>query len=247
MKEPLRQKSVWYLTGAMLMVAGLIGGIATYLWWLPCRGQMMLGSYWYGWYDEKGFTEACLQQMDGGAAFPLPSPTTPVIVVLSTITVALCGIAWLRVAIGADDPRTRLILLTPGAGVLLVAVLGWLSAHELVGTGVMLWVLFGVGVAIIPAWVVLAQQLWLGPNLPLVRWSFALLALVPYSLFGVFLDVGVMSRWSEANWDTAPGGGYPSAAWILVCGLVVLLSTGLARPGRDDVSKIRHTTARIEA
>ena len=71
-------------------------GRSTYLYWLPCRGSMLRGSF-INYYVDVGrkFSPGCKQAMDGDVALVMPWTSG-----LNLVAMALLGVAWLTLVVG---------------------------------------------------------------------------------------------------------------------------------------------------
>lgn len=68
--DPSSRRWPWLLSSLLLAAAALAAGLATYLFWLPCRGSMLLGSMFFPVDIGSEFSDACLVRMDTGTPFP---------------------------------------------------------------------------------------------------------------------------------------------------------------------------------
>ena len=214
------KRGSWFAAGILLIAAGLAAGVATHVWWLPCRGQMLNGAFYWFIDPEYTFTDGCLERMDEGTAFPGPAflAENPAGIALATAAVVVTGLAYAVPVVSQPHlgPR-RLILLLPG---LFAIVLGSTTLIPVtLPDGVLAAALHLLGFSLLAA---LAVVLSLREHLRLWRWIIAVGAVTSFSLVGVMLDYALMSSWSDANWDAPPGSGYPTAGWLVLCGLLII-------------------------
>lgn len=228
--EPrLDRRWPWLVAGTLLVLAGLAAGVASYLWWLPCRGQMLIGTAWVSG-DQVGFSEACLERMDEGTAFPgtgYALTQTPGLAMATAATMLLTGVAWL-VLVWTQIPRLTVgaVLTVPG---IMVVGLGGMIAVNPAGPqdgDDVTWLLVKLlAVALLAALVAIVAN---RRGRDSIRWLIALGAVGSFGLVGLLVDYALMVSWSEADWDSPPGSGYPTAVWLVICGLTLML---LSRPG----------------
>lgn len=218
----------WVVSGLALIAAALTGAAATYLWWLPCQGRMLVGTPYGPRFSDDLLGAACIDRMDEGTPFPLPTEaalSTPGLLQLSTLTVVLVAVAWLvPAAFLRVDPTARTGIALPGWALLVVAGLG--IATALGGSAIGLLASISLDTLVAVGLVVLVTNRPPG----LVRWVVMAPSLLAFGLTGLFADYSLMVRWSEANWDSPPGSGYLPSALFLVSGIVVLVITALGRP-----------------
>lgn len=222
-----------------MVAATLMGGAAvtaagaTYLYWLPCRGSMLVGTAFSSGGD---FSEACLRRMDTGMPFvhdvgvPIPWVRE-----LSLIAMAACSLAWLVLVLGLRwSVKTKLVAVwvgLPGLA-LAVAASGPNSAH-LLAEDSRDW----------PAWplalVVLLALIAIHRWQPEVRGASFVQVLV--LLWGATAfdfphqaaDYLIMVIWSSANWDIPPGTGVLTAATLAASAALTVLLTLWAPRLRD--------------
>ena len=214
----------WLVASALLIGAGLSGAAATYLWWLPCRGQMLLGTP-LGSDSVNEPSRACIDRMGAGTPFPLPTQaalSAPGLLILATLTIVLVAIAWLLPVLTHPMSRVRQIIAAlPALGALAVAVLGVGIAYGVPGAERLAYPLDTfVNLLVVVAVVVL----W-GHVTAWARFLVAALALSSMGFAGPVVDYMLMVWWSELNWDAPPGSGYLTSGFLLVCGITVLTMT----------------------
>ncbi|HEY5784804.1 MAG TPA: hypothetical protein VIT65_08500 [Microlunatus sp.] len=224
-----KRRSPWLVASALLIGAGLTGAAATYLWWLPCRGQMLLGTP-LGSASVGDPGQACIDRMGEGTPFPLPTQaalSAPGLLVLATVTIVLVSVAWLLLVFAQPVSRVRQVIAAlPALGAAVVAVLGVGIAYGMAGAEGLAYPLdtfvnLLVVVAVVVLWGHVAAR---------ARFLVMALALSSMGFAGPVAEYMVMVWWSELNWDAPPGSGYLTAALLLVCGITVLMMTVIARP-----------------
>lgn len=208
-------RRVWFASAIALLCAGLAGATATYLWWLPCRGQMLVGTPLAPPFQDDQLTSACASRMNEGTPFPLPSPAalgTPWLLALSTATALLVGVAWLLPALSVG------------------------TAYGLDLPFLLFFVSVGLDLVIMLFVVVAIARLIAGPRPRwLARFLVVGLAVSSVGTVGMIVEYMVMANWSAASWDSPPGSGYLISAELLLCGIAVLVMT--------VVSSVRARTA----
>lgn len=215
----------WAVSGLALIAAAFTGAAATYLWWLPCQGRMLVGTAYGPRYSDSLLGRACIDRMNDGTPFPLPTGvalSTPGLLHLSTLTVLLVGVAWLvPVACLPRDVSARVGISLPGWAVVVVAALGVVTGFGGLGIGYLADLLLNV-------FVLVSVVLLIGQRAPgLARFVVAALPVSALGFVGMVVDYSLMIRWSDADWDSPPGSGYLSAALFLVCGVTVLVMTAV--------------------
>lgn len=221
-------RRVWFASSIALLCAGLAGATATYLWWLPCRGQMLVGTPLAPPFQDDQLTSACASRMNEGTPFPLPSPAalgTPWLLALSTATSLLVGVAWLLPALTL--PRVApAVFAMPGIGVVAIAALGVGTAYGLDFPFLLFFVSVGLDLVIMLFVVVAIARLIAGPRPRwLARFLVVGLAVSSVGTVGMIVEYTVMANWSAASWDSPPGSGYLISAELLLCGIAVLVMT----------------------
>lgn len=224
------------------LLAALAAAAATYIHWLPCDpGGMEL--------TPENFPE-CWTRMDASTAFPFPpGPTdrTPAADALRLIALVLISGAWAFFAlIQPWAQRTRLIAALPALAPLALGVettllmanpasdrhwWSYLSLHT-------------ANLLLIPAFVCILRASFphrhgterhRPPTPPmtvlLYRWRIGLLLLTmaPMGFVPLMVEYVVMSSISTFDWDTPPGSGYLTAAFIAGTALASMLVGLLAR------------------
>lgn len=158
---PPSRRWPWLVSAVLLLVAGGAAGIATHLFWLPCRGSMRDGSL-LGPRSDFTFSDACLERMDSGTPFPYPAALgehASTSALLAAVAIALTALAWLPIALGLRwRARSRLVALLPMVATLLLA------ARSYPGTGAL-----GSGGAA-PLWLAV-EVLGLAAVLLIFRWE----------------------------------------------------------------------------
>lgn len=220
----------WIVSGLCLVLAALTGAVATYLWWLPCRGRMLVGTPVGPAFSDALLGSACIERMNEGTPFPLATEaalSAPGLLVLATATMVLVAVAWLVPVVTEQLKAARRIAAAlPALVVLAVALLGIGIAYRLPGAEELgypldLLVHLPIVVALVALLTAPVRHRW--------RYLVASLALSSMGFLGLVAEYLVMVRWSEANWDAPPGSGYLSAAFLLLCGVAVLVMTAAGR------------------
>ena len=218
---------LWLVSAALLASGALLTGIAETLYWQPCAGQMLTGSILNGYRMEPGFTDACLVAMDEASSVFLPAAGGgwTMIATLSTIAAMLLAMAWLVLlpTLRLSSPAALVVAL-PAVGSLALAVssvpavLGSAETDDLVRY----WLIRLIEPAGVVTLVVLAISGVTGRLL--FRFALVLLASTPQGVLHLTAEYGVAIALSEAYWDTPPGAGYLTVAFI---GLAALATFGL--------------------
>lgn len=231
----MNERLSWLIAGLSLIIGGLVAAAATYLWWLPCRGRMLVGTRLGPPYSDSLLGEACIDRMNEGTPFPLPTEaalTAPGLLLLSTLTMILTGMAWLApVASLPVSSTARLGIALPGFALLALAAVGLGTAY-----GSESWAADALGFfleMILHLLVLVSIGALIALRTPgLARFLVVALPVSAFGFFGMVLDYVVMIRWSDADWDSPPGSGYLTAGLLLLCGLAVLIMTAWPRRPR---------------
>ena len=226
---PSSRRWPWLISAVFLLVAGGSAGVATYLFWLPCRGSMLDGSILsLGGGIE--FSDACLERMDSGTPFPYPGAFGKGVTasaMFAAAAIALTALAWLPVAFGLGwRARSQLVALLPVGATLLLAVRSYPRAHGIVGSAgnTPLWLAVEVlglaAVLLIFRWEVGAGSALL---IRLLVLSWGATAFGPVHQTGDYI---LMIATSSANWDVPPGTGYFTSTLLALAAAVTMLTAG---------------------
>ncbi len=229
---PSSRRWPWLMSAVFLLVAGGTAGVATYLFWLPCRGSMLDGSI-LGLGGAIEFSDACLERMDSGTPFPYPEALGEGVTasaMFAAAAIALTALAWLPVAFGLGwRARSRLVALLPVAATLLLAIRSYPLADGIVGSAgnTALWLAVeALGVAavvLIFRWEVGAGSALL-IRLLVLSWG--------ATAFGTVHQTGdymMMIATSSANWDVPPGTGYITSTLLSLAAAVTMATTSYRR------------------
>ena len=229
----------WYVSGILLIAAGIAAGIATYLWWLPCRGQMLLGSRLELLGSTLGllspstdFTDACLATTD----FAMSTSDVPGVIELKAAGILLAGLAWLIVVCGlAGTRRVRRLALPLGVALPIYAVvtLQWGSSLDI------LTMVAAALVDVMALLALVAVYFW-QPR----EWAWPLTGLLAVwgagspGLVRSFVDWVLMLSWNDSGLDVPPGTGYSLAAAPVIAGVLIIALTvaGARRSQRATLS-----------
>lgn len=228
------------VSAALLLTSGVVAGIVTYLWWLPCRGTMLVGTLWElpGAGD---FSSECLVRMDSGTPYPLPAAVdgaAHAIYPLAAVAIVLAALAWLVMLFSAPMTRwARLGGVAFAAALILLAVVGLEPIDRDADPS---WIARSAGVLVdLTGWLVLILVLCgrrhraTGSTLQLIL---VLTGATGFGFFRMMLDFMVMITWSQANWDVPPGTGYlPAIALVLAAVGVVVLTLWRTRSDPIEV------------
>lgn len=218
MKEPRR---AWTVSGVALVSAAITGAAAVSLWWLPCRGQMLLGTPLDASTGSIDPTDACIARMGEGTPFPLPTTaalSVTGLLILTVATIALVAVAWLVPVL--REPVSgirRLVAALPGCATLGVAALAIGIAYDVPGAEAVAYPL----TMVVSLLVVSGFAVLLGHVSAWRRYLVAALALSTMGFAGPVVEYLVMASWSELNWDAPPGSGYLTSAVLFLCGIAV--------------------------
>lgn len=205
-----------------LLAAALAAGVATWLEWLPCQGSMLNGSLLLGYQYPTDFGDACLARMDGSDAVPLAAGTLEA----RALSASLLALGRLGFALRLRLPvRLRAVVLLPVVPFAWFVLLTWWSREAGVTGGTTMAMILIELTAFVAA-VVIGLRLNDDGRLPAL---IGLWAVAAYGLLHQLGDYMLMMLWSDANWDAPPGTGYPTAAIIVVCAVLVL-RLGLRTP-----------------
>lgn len=223
----------WTVSGLSLTLAAVTGAVATYLWWLPCRGRMLVGTAFGPTYSDALLGDGCIDRMNEGTPYPLPTEaawTAPGLLALSTLTMILVAVAWVvPVAVLPMTALARAGIAVPGVTVALVALMGVATAlgpESVEPLAYLLDFLLNIS-AVVGLGLLIAAR---APGL--ARFVLVAVCVSAFGFFGMIGDYMIMVHWSDASWDSPPGSGYLTAALLLVCGVAVLIMTALSRQSR---------------
>lgn len=193
--------------------------------WLACRGTMLNGSALRGFTYGQDFSDACLQAMDNGFSFAWPDGKDPwrPEVAFGVAFSLLLALAWAVVVIKAStwSRSTRLLaappaILTAAAGLITA---GGSSSDALNSAYVVL--LVAISLAAVVAFVAILVREKPGVR-TLGQVTLALAGSSAIGFFPMMADYAFMTSFSDANWDTPPGTGYPTVVVTMLLGLALI-------------------------
>jgi hypothetical protein len=239
------QRWPWLLTAGLMLAAATATGLSTYLYWLPCRGSMLRGSF-INYYVDVGrkFSPACKQAMDGDVALVMPWTSG-----LNLVAMAFLGVAWLTLVVGLRWRwRTRAVAALPGLATLAVAVAGAAAIDDpkpleytppLMGL-VMFFELLAV-VALV--WILVWQPESRGRNIAL-RLVVVLSGTTAFGFVHVITEYFTLLSFGGGNGEMPIGYGYLIFATITISAILTVIMTLLVRekaadaePHQDDGSR----------
>jgi hypothetical protein len=220
------QRWPWLLTAGLMLAAAAATGRSTYLYWLPCRGSMLRGSF-INYYVDVGrkFSPGCKQAMDGDVALVVPWTSG-----LNLVAIALLGVAWLTLVLGLRWRwRTRAVAAVPGLATLAVAVAGAAVLGEpkpfeytppLMGLVMFLELLAVVALVCILVWQPEARGRDIGPRLVVV-----LSGTTAFGFVHVITEYFTMLSFGGGNGDMPIGYGYLIFATITISAILTVIMT----------------------
>ena len=220
------------LTELLLIAASGVVVWVTYLGWVPCAGSMLEGTQFDPTPHDWNFSKACHEAMDHGDGFPisswLESPLQQTVNGLNAIALLLLGVAWLLLVRNwGIRGRIRILLASlPGLFNLWLAVVAtaafiWPPAETPTAASITILLMDVAG--FIGAIVLLtASPTSLSADRG-IRVILVTLAVTAPSLGHLLTDYIVMTGFSEANWDSPPGTGYPTAFSIALFALLSMI------------------------
>jgi hypothetical protein len=220
------QRWPWLLTAGLMLAAATATGLSTYLYWLPCRGSMLRGSF-INYYVEVGrkFSPACKQAMDGDVALVMPWTSG-----LNLVAMAVLGMAWLALVVGLRWRwRTRAVAALPGLATLAFAIAGAAAIGDpkpleytppLMGL-VMFFELLAV-VALV--WILVWQPECRGRNIGL-RLVVVLSGTTAFGQIHVMTEYFTMLSFGGGNGETPIGYGYLIFATITISAILTVIMT----------------------
>jgi len=235
--DPSSRRWPWKLSALLLAAAAVTAGLATYLFWLPCRGSMLRGSFLFPVGTGSEFSDACLVQMDTGTPFPFLADgahQTWSSSQVAGVSIVLAALAWLPPAFGLGwRQRTRAALSLPVLATLLLAAATFPVARSTgfdSGSPGAVWLWLSVEVAGVAA--VLAVGRWEpaaggGTLVQLLALSWGTTA---FGLVHQLFDYSFMITTSDSNWDVPPGTGYGTSAVLALSGVLTVLICLRRRP-----------------
>ena len=210
-----------------MLASAVAAGWSTYLYWLPCRGSMLLGSIIQGDDSVGGkFSDACLRRMDGDQG-----PWESALYVLAT---ALAGLAWLTLVHGLRRrPGSMVIAALPGLATLVLA--GAMPIAEVTAAGAVITLSLTIEFA--AAVTLLTIRAW-QPGLDgrlFLRLVVVLWGTTAFGAIHTIAEFIVMVNFTEADWDTPPGTGYLTVATLTISAiLTVIMTLRTPQTGADD-------------
>ncbi len=226
-------RRAWWVSGVALVLAAATGAGAVYLWWLPCRGQMLVGTPVDAARGSADASDACIARMGEGTPFPLPTTavlSAPGLLLLSVVTIGLVAVAWLAPVV--TQPLSgirRSVAALPGCAALGVAALAAGIAYDGPGAEAVAYPL----ATFLNLLVVAGFAVLVGHASGWRRFLVIAVALGSVGFAGPVVEYLLMVSWSELSWDAPPGSGYLTAALLLLCGVTVLIATGARRRPRS--------------
>ena len=131
------RRRAWWASGFALVLAATTGAAAVHLWWLPCRGTMLVGTPLASFGDAADVADGCVDRMGEGTPFPLPTAaasSSPGLLALIVVTIVAVAVAWLLPVLTEPLSGTsRLVAALPGFAALGVAVLAVGIAYDVPG------------------------------------------------------------------------------------------------------------------
>jgi hypothetical protein len=209
----------WWVASACLLGAGIAAGAATYQYWRPCEGSLLVGTILQPFSPQKDFSDACLRRMDGGTPFPMPEVAERAFGVVELVVVAtvLAALAWLILVLGLRwSWKTKVVAVVPG---LATGVLAATTGPAIVDAGGLpSESVFWLGMAGDLTAVVALMAIWAWePDVRGVGFARVVIVLWGTTSLGfshMAADFLIMATLSVANWDVPPGTG-----WLTVAGL----------------------------
>lgn len=217
---------LWLTSAGLLAGAGVLTGMAVTRYWQPCAENMLTGSVFNGYRYEPQFSDTCLSAMDEAPAFPLPTAGEGWTAGgwLGVVAAVLLAAAWLRLIPSLRvSGLTRLVAALPGVIVIALAVsaavpITWPPGSvDLLGLTAYLL----VDVATLLAFAGLAGSGMRG--IELFRYGLVLLAATSVGGVRQVLEYVVAVSLSDANWDSPPGTGYLTVAFIGLAALTTFV------------------------
>ncbi|HEY5978370.1 MAG TPA: hypothetical protein VIT41_01940 [Microlunatus sp.] len=223
----------WFVAATLLSGAAVTAAGATYLYWLPCRGSMVVGTAFSSGGD---FPEDCLRRMDTGIPFVHDVGVhIPWVRELSLIAMAASSLAWLVLVLGLHwSVKTKLVAVWVSLpGLALAVAASRPNSADLLAEDSRDWPAWPLAVVVLLA--VIAIYRWQ----PEVRGASFVQVLV--LLWGATAfdfphqaaDYLMMVIWSSANWDIPPGTGVLTAATLAASAALTVVLTMWAPRLRD--------------
>ena len=209
-----------------MLAAAAATGLSTYLYWLPCRGSMLRGSF-INYYVDVGrkFSPACKQAMDGDIALVVPWTSG-----LNLVAMALLGMAWLTLVVGLRwQWRTRAVAALPGLVTLVVAVAGAPAIGDpkpfeysppLMGLVMYFEFLAIVALVWILVWQPEARGRHIGPRLVIV-----LSGTTAFGFVHVITEYFTLLGFAGGNGEAPMGYGYLIFATITISAILTVIMT----------------------
>lgn len=222
-------RAPWLVLATLTSAAAAVFGAGAYLYWTPCRDQLLDGSVLAGYRLSGEFPAACLARMDAGGPLALAwraegEPTSDLLIAVALVTLALAWVGF--VAAHRWGGAARMVAALPGilTGVLGFAILARSQGAGLAGDDWLVWLAVGIDLAALLAAGVIVQH---SHGLIRLGHLVGLWGIASFGWMRTLCDYAVMVAASAANWDVPPGHGFPTALTIAVCA-VASAALGLA-------------------
>lgn len=228
--DPSSRRWPWLLSALLLSAAAVTAAVATYLFWLPCRGSMLQGSSLLPHSTASELSDACLVQMDTGTPFPFLAGRghqTWWSSQWAGLSIVLAALAWLPPVFGLGwRKRTRAAFGLPVLATLLLAAATFPVARP---TGFdsdapgAVWLWLSVEAAGVIA--ILGVGPWEraaggGTLLRLLALGWGATA---FGLLHQLFDYSFMITTNTSNWDVPPGTGYGTSAVLALAAVMTAL------------------------
>jgi hypothetical protein len=188
------------------------------------RGSIIEG---YAYDYDGGFSDACLQRMDGWLG-PWASE-------LGAATIALTGVAWLALVLGMRwQLRTKAVAALPG--LVTLALAGAVAIGTGFGQDTSSLVILGVTFELLAVVALVAISTW-EPDVAgrsVLRLAVVLWGTTAFGLVHAIVEWEIMINFSEADWDAPPGTGYLTITVITISAILTVIMTLFAPKSGAD-------------
>lgn len=224
----------WVVASVLLLLGAATGAGAVREHWLACRGSMLSGSVLHGYAYGADFSDGCLDAMDRGFALVWPGGADRwgAESLLGTTTALLLALAWAVVVLSSRwSPWTKALAGLPALATVTAGVLSLLRGGDALDT-VFFWLLLAVDVLSVVAFVAVGVN-ESPPRRTMLQAAMVLCGTGAVGLFPQLADYIAMTAFSDANWDTPPGSGYPTVVAVALLAVALLVVTLVRTPTRS--------------
>lgn len=213
--------------------AAVAAAWATYLYWLPCRGSMLVGTSLSSGQD---FPQDCLRRMDTGLPFSHDvGVQISWVRELSLVALAACSLAWLVLVLGLSwSFKTKVVaVLVSLPGLALAVAAARPKSADLLAEDSFEWPAWPLAAIVLLAMIAIYRWQPEVRGASFVRVLVLLWGATAFDFPHQAADYLIMGMWSSANWDVPPGTGVLTAATLAASAALTVLLTVWAHRLQD--------------